>query len=305
MNDDISAEVFLKLVDLAGPIGAFVGLLLLLLFFLFKNKLAPKLTRTQLSWVLIGIIALTVVGALSPIVVKFVMRVKTIDVILRASDRSLVQIPFTLKYRLPDRGVIDVEGKEGIAAIRGIPIDLDSLNVVDIQCTGWTVAKKGRHAVDDQGEVTIIMKKSGPIPPPDDAMRPDPSPFEPTAEQLAAPPKVAAEDVTLHYINSTGKPITLVLHPYFVPKDADAWKLRPKWLDFPMDEAEGVFDKFEKGNGHFGCWVQDANGTHWPLGAHNLFIADEVWLNVLVNPESRERPYKVEISTEPSKATTN
>jgi hypothetical protein len=148
-----------------------------------------------------------------------------------------------------------------------------------------------------EGQVSIIVIQNVPTPPHDDARRPDPSVFAPTEGQLAEKPETDPADVTLHYTNRTGTHLDLVLYPYGVVDDADPWKLKARWLDFPMRDESNFYDEFKSGSGWFGIWIRDGKARYWPMGLYNLFIAPEVRLSIDNATSELGSPYQLRFET--------
>lgn len=293
------ADLLRAIIDEAGSVGAILVVLVILFFMAARSGLFPKIPRRTFSILavltlilLFGVIVLVIVW---PTIERRILGVQTVDVILKTDNNSIVPVDFVLRYRLKDRGVLDTQGSRGVAEVRGVPLSEKNLSVVDVEVGGWSMQDRGPIQIID-GEVNVMMVKKGAAPPPDDANRPDPNAFSPTRDELLHKPDVEPDQVTLHYMNLTGKPLDLVLYPYSSEAQDNPWKLRSKWLDFPMEGESHFYDKFERGNGWYGVWVCDRQGKYWPMKAHRLFIAKEVWLVVTNKESDRERPYQVRIS---------
>jgi hypothetical protein len=195
------SETFHQIIEKAGYVGAVLVVLVLVLWGAAYYRLIPKLSRRTASILAVGALFLIFCAlwlpTVEPVVKTFerlVLRVRTIDVMLENEEGHTVLEGFTVVYRTPDQGVERAEQHNGAAAIRGLPVGLENLDVVGIECPGWSIREKGPFSILD-GKVTVPMQKNAPKPPPDDKKRPDPSVFLPTDEQLRHEPKFKPEEV--------------------------------------------------------------------------------------------------------------
>jgi hypothetical protein len=290
------ADFLARLMDKAGVIGVLLAAFLAASALAAHYKLVPKFTRKLTGALAILFVLFLFVCLFHGTIEKWLFRTQTVDVILRTEDGALVHVPFRLKYRLPERGVVTVDGREGAAEVRGVPTANATLDVVSVVANGWSMRKADPNFPIANGEVTVIVEKAGPIPPVDDAQRPDPTASMPSEKQLVAKPAVQPEQVTLHYANRTRDELVLVMYPYSSSGESDPWNPKPKWLDFPLSDEWQFYDKFKEGRGWFGLWVRDVEGEYSPFGEHNLFIAPEVWLTVDDDANSAKGRYKVSLS---------
>ena len=285
-------EVLNVVVDKAGHIGAVLVILFLVFFVAARQGLFPKFTRAASLVVFVLILLVILIALLLPTIERWAFGTQTVDVILRDDLGQVVPIEFTLRIRLRDHGVGSEEGHGGVAEVRGVPVGSKALELIDIEAPGWNPRKIGPIPIVD-GETIIVVVRNEPVAPPDDARRPDPSVFSPTAAQLAEAPEVEPKKVTLHDRNFSGKQLVLVLYPYSKIENPDPWKIKPKWLDFPMEEQAKFYDQFKSGNGLFGVWVRDTKGDYWPLGMKNLFVAPQLSLTVEKESTGSDNPFKL------------
>jgi len=290
-------DVLVLLIEKAGLIGALLAAFIVAWGIAAQYKLVPKFSRRVSASLAFLFVLFIFVALFHGTIERLLFRTQTVDVILRTDEGALADVAFTLKYRLPERGVVTVEGREGVAEVRGVPTANATLNILSVVANGWRMRESEPNFPIADGEVTVVVEKSGPIPPVDDAQRPDPSVSSPSKAQLLEKPAVPPEQVTLHYANGTRDQLVLVMYPYSSSDDTDQWNPKPKWIDFPLTDEWKFYDQFKDGNGWYGLWVRNAENKYWPLGLHNLFAASELWLTVDYAEENAKGPYKVSIET--------
>ncbi len=280
--DETALKFWQTVMQTAPYAGAIISVVAVVLIYLARAKVFPKLSQKAAFWILGFGLFILFVALLIPPFERLVLRVQTIDVVLRSEANAILQRPFTVRYRTSDRGVVRVEGHDGTAELRGVPVSLEKLDIVDIECGGFVMRDPGPFALDN-GKVEVVMVSGEPPPPEDDRKRPDPSVFKPSKDELDNTPAVQGKDVTLFYQNRTGRPLDIVLYNYSHDPNGNSWKLRPKWIDLEPNNSElGTYEGFknEKGNGWYGVWLRDKEGTYTPLQAMNFFIARQPMLTI-------------------------
>ncbi len=209
--------------------GAIISVVAMVLIYLARTKVFPKLSQKAAFWILCFGLFIFFVALLIPPFERLVLRIQTIDIVLRSEANAILQRPFSVRYRTSDRGVVHVEGHDGTAELRGVPLSLEKLDIVDIVCSGFVMRDTGPFVIDN-GKVELVMVASEPHPPEDDKKRPDPSVLKPAKEELDAAPAVQGKNVTLFYRNLTGRPLEIVLYNYSHDENGNPWKFRANGL---------------------------------------------------------------------------
>jgi hypothetical protein len=288
-------EILHDIIDKAGYVGAVLVALMLLAFGAAKAGLFPKFSRRGGFAIAILLFLFFFVALLLPTFERIIFKVHTVDVVLMTKDGEIVNTAFTLRYRLSDRGILQIEGDKGAAEARGFPTTNSKLDVVQVHVVGWKLVDSSPISIVD-GRANVVVTKEVLVPPADDKERPDSAVFKPTHDVILKKSNYSPGDITLHYWNRTGNPLFLVLCSYADEGGPDPWKVKPKWFDFPMESEHDVFDHFKASSGWYGIWVRDSRKKYWALRALDLYEFKESWLTIDKAAPDAPTPFVVSLT---------
>lgn len=202
---------------------------------------------------------------------------------------------FDLRVRIPRMEEQSQKGHRGGAAIE-LPSQIKSIKTVAVDCPGYGLRDAGPYKIED-GVVYLEMRKTESPPPPGPADVPpiDIISDKATREQVAAPPVVPFDRVTLMYRNMAPHDVELYLldfsrHYKIIDEKIEGGS---PWVYFPIDAKDEFepYNNFVGGTGWYGLVVKAPDGKFHYLGTENLFR--NKLMSLTISPTEDEYTYEL------------
>lgn len=210
---------------------------------------------------------------------------KVVRILIRDQGMQITQ-PFLATLQVPNSDPIRRTGDMGEASVE-VSSALAVIASLTVDCKGYVIATRENEPIPDDGIVRVELERATSKPPSPPTNDPAPSAMQNRATQIQAEslPKTDPRKVTLHYRNSSGEELTLMLldwsRHYRFSRNEETAGASP-WLDFPMEARDEftAFNNFRNGSGWFSVCIRQKDGPTHELALVNLFDVVETWLTV-------------------------